>query len=86
MSVVVVFFFPVDQLQKQTNKQTNKNKNKQTNKKTKQKQKKFTEYSAILTASWFQFYIYKLLQVMHDYVHWHCSIDHCVKSSLADKP
>ena len=26
------------------------------------------------------------LQVMHDYVHWHCSIDHCVKLSLVDEP
>ena len=32
--------------------------------------------------SWSQFYIE---QVMHDYVHWHCSIDYCVKLSLVDK-
>ena len=25
------------------------------------------------------------LQVMHDYVYWHCSIDFCVKSSLVYK-
>ena len=25
------------------------------------------------------------LQVMHDYVHWHCSKDYCVKLSLVDK-
>ena len=25
------------------------------------------------------------LQVMHDYVHWHCSIDYCVKLSLVDE-
>ena len=28
--------------------------------------------------SWYQFFIYEL---MHDYVHWHCSIDYCVKVS-----
>ena len=26
-----------------------------------------------------------LLQVMHDYVHWHCSIDYCVKISLVNE-
>ena len=25
------------------------------------------------------------LQVMHDYVHWHCSIDYCVKLILINK-
>ena len=25
------------------------------------------------------------LQVMHDYVQWHCSIDYCVKLSFVDK-
>ena len=25
------------------------------------------------------------LQVMHDYVHWHCSIDYCVKFILINK-
>ena len=25
------------------------------------------------------------LQVTDDYVHWHCSMDYCVKSSLVDK-
>ena len=25
------------------------------------------------------------LKVMHDYVHWHCSIDYCVKLCLVDE-
>ena len=33
--------------------------------------------------SWFQFYVYNVL--MHDYVHWHCSIEYCFKLILVDK-
>ena len=25
------------------------------------------------------------LKVMHDYMHWHCSIDYCVELSLVDE-
>ena len=31
---------------------------------------------------WFQFYVYKL---MHDYVHWHCSIDYVLNQFLLMK-
>ena len=51
---------------------TNQKKNKQTNK---AKQKRLFQ-----NFSWFQFYIYNLC----DNVHWHCSIDYCVKLTLVD--
>ena len=47
-------------------------------------QKILTKKDNFQTFSWFQFYVDKS-QVMHDYVHWHCSIDYCVKLSLVNK-
>ena len=33
----------------------------------------------------FQLILTVRLQIMHDYVHWNCSIDYCVKLSLLDE-
>ena len=45
-------------------------------------QKILTKKGYFQNFSWFQLYTYKLCMI---YVHWHCFIDCCVKSSLVDK-
>ena len=49
------------------------------NKKKKKKKKKTQLFPT------FQLIPILSLHIMHDYVHWHYSIDHCVKLSLVDK-